>query len=96
MTVQVGGYDFEQVMYDEIGDVLYLRNSSSGGGSSTHGTTEGHAVRLDAEGNIIGMTIVNARWLIERDKTIVITVPQHRIEAPAKDIGLALERSTSR
>jgi uncharacterized protein YuzE len=96
VTIQVGGYDFEQVTYDEIGDVLYLRNLSPGGEVSTHGTTEGHAVRLDAEGRVIGMTIVNARWLIERDKTIVVTVPQLRIEASAKDIGLALERSTSR
>jgi uncharacterized protein YuzE len=96
LSVRIGGHDFEHVSYDDVADVLYLRNEHHGKGVRTHGTTEGHAVRLDAEGTVIGMTIVNARWLIERDGTIVISVPQQRIEAPAKDVGIALEQSVSK
>jgi len=96
LSIRIGGYDFEHVSYDDVADVLYLRNEHHQGGVSTHGTTEGHAVRLDVNGNVIGMTIVNARWLIERDGTVVISVPHQRIEAPAKDLGVALERSASK
>jgi hypothetical protein len=31
------------------------------------GTPEGHAVRDDADGTVIGVTTINARWLIDGD-----------------------------
>jgi uncharacterized protein YuzE len=95
LSVRVGGQLFEEISYDDVADVLYLRNEHHGEGVSTYGTPEGHAVRLDGDGNVVGMTIVNARWLIERDGTIVVSVPQQRIEVPAKDLDVALERATS-
>lgn len=93
MSARIGGHDFEYVSYDDEGDVLYLRTEGHGDGVSTYGTSEGHAVRLDAEGGVVGMTIVNARWLVERDGTLIITVPHHRIEASAVEVGMALDRS---
>ncbi|MDQ2759992.1 MAG: hypothetical protein M3Y17_06035 [Actinomycetota bacterium] len=42
-------------------------------------------MRLDQQGNVIGITIVNAKWLIERDGKIAITVPSC-IEASAEDL----------
>ena len=95
MSVRIGNREFEKVSYDDVVDVLYLRNEHDEKGVTTYGTSEGHAVRLDAGGNVVGMTIVNARWLIERDGSIVISIPQQRIEAPAKDLGIALEQSVS-
>jgi hypothetical protein len=38
-------------------------------------TLEGHAVRLGEHGEIIGITIVNARCLLERDGGLKVTVP---------------------
>jgi hypothetical protein len=38
---------------------------------------------------VIGLTIVNARWLIERDGKITITVPS-LIEATAEELAPAL------
>jgi uncharacterized protein YuzE len=32
-------------------------------------------VRLDDDGDIIGITIVNAKWLVEHNGKITITVP---------------------
>ena len=95
MTIQLGGIDFEHSSYDEVADVLYLRTERHQEGASTHGTPEGHAVRLDPDGNVVGMTIVNARWLVERDGALAISVPQKRIEASAKDVGIALQRIVS-
>ena len=42
----------------------------------------------DARG-VIGITIVNAKWLVERDGQITISVPE-RIETPASDLAAAL------
>jgi uncharacterized protein YuzE len=96
VSVRIGDHEFEHATYDEVGDVLYLRNGEPKPAASTYGTPEGHAVRLDEDGKIIGLTIVNARWLLEQEKGIAITIPQQRIEAPAGDVGAALERSVSK
>jgi hypothetical protein len=48
---------------------------------------EGHAVRFDADGRLIGITIVNARKLVDKDGGIRITVPE---TISAADIGPAL------
>lgn len=92
MTVRIGDYEFDHVSYDARGDVLYLRAGESRPAASTYGTPEGHAVRFDEAGNVIGITIVNAKWLIDRDGKITITVPE-LIETPAEDLGPALAGS---
>jgi uncharacterized protein YuzE len=89
MTVHVGPYEFDHVTYDSDGDVLYLRRGQQQAATDTVGTPEGHAVRLDGSGQVIGITIVNAKWLVERDGTITITVP-NLIETNADDLAAAL------
>jgi uncharacterized protein YuzE len=96
LSIRIGDHDFELVSYDDEADVLYLRTARHQDGVSTHGTPEGHAVRLDAKGAVVGMTIVNARWLVKRDGKLIISVPHHRIEAPAAEVGLALDQSASK
>lgn len=89
MTITVGGHEFDHVSYDAETDVLYLRSGSSQAAASTFGTPEGHAVRLDEQGRVIGITVVNAKWLIERDGKLAITVPE-LIEASADELAPAL------
>ena len=74
-TVRIGEHEFDHATYDGDADVLYLRNGESGTTATTYGTPEGHAVRLNSEGRVVGMTLVNARWLLERDGHIRVTVP---------------------
>ncbi len=95
MSLRIGHLAFEYANYDEAADVLYLRNGDPTPAAATYGTPEGHAVRLDEQGEVIGMTIVNARWLSERENEIVVSIPQQRIKASARDVGAALERSVS-
>lgn len=78
-----------RVSYDADGDVLYLRRGERQAAADTVGAPEGHAVRLDADGQAIGITIVNAKWLLERDGRLAITVPS-RIETSAEEISQAL------
>ncbi|MCW3018269.1 MAG: hypothetical protein JWN10_577 [Solirubrobacterales bacterium] len=75
MTVHVGTYEFDHVDYDKDGDVLYLRTGPEQPAADTFATPEGHAVRLDERGEVIGITIVNAKWLLERDGGLKVTVP---------------------
>jgi uncharacterized protein YuzE len=89
MSVHVGPYEFDHVSYDRDGDVLYLRRGDRQAAADTFGTPEGHAVRLDATGEVIGITIVNAQWLVKRDGTITITVPK-LIETNPEDLAAAL------
>lgn len=89
MSVHVGPYEFDHDSYDSDGDVLYLRRGERQAAADTFGTPEGHAVRLDENGEIIGITIVNAKWLLERDGTITVTVPS-LIETNAAELAAAL------
>lgn len=89
MTVHVGPYEFDHVSYDSEGDVLYVRRGEKRAGADTFGTPEGHAVRLDEDGEVIGITIVNAKWLLERDGTITVTVGS-LIETNPDELAAAL------
>jgi uncharacterized protein YuzE len=89
MTVHVGPYEFDHVSYDSDGDVLYLRRGDRQEAAETFSTPEGHAVRLDENGEVIGITIVNAKWLVERDGKVTVTVPS-LIETNADDLAEAL------
>jgi uncharacterized protein YuzE len=89
MTVHVGPYEFDHVSYDSDGDVLYLRQGTRQKAVETFSTPEGHAVRMGSNGEVIGITIVNAKWLVERDGKITVTVPS-LIETNADDLAAAL------
>ncbi len=89
MTIRVGNHEFDHVSYDAEADVLYLHHGEPVPAAETVGTPDGHAVKLDSAGEVIGLTIVNARWLAERDGHITITVPE-RIETSASELAPAL------
>jgi uncharacterized protein YuzE len=89
MIVHVGPYEFDQVSYDSDGDVLYLHRGERQEVAETFRTPEGHAVRMDENREVIGITIVNAKWLVERDGKITVTVPS-LIETNADDLAAAL------
>ncbi|HEY1833132.1 MAG TPA: DUF2283 domain-containing protein [Solirubrobacteraceae bacterium] len=89
MTVHVGPYEFDHVDYDKDGDVLYLGTGPEQPAADTFATPEGHAVRLDEQGAVIGITIVNAKWLMERDGGLKVTVPSQMDTDPG-DLARAL------
>lgn len=74
-TVAIGDTVFDHVSYDRDADVLYLSVGEPRGAHHTFGTPEGHAVRYCADEEIIGITIVNARALLERGE-LSVTVPR--------------------
>ena len=88
-TVNIAGIDFDRIAYDAGGDVLYLHVGDPKTAVDWDATPEGHATRYAADGRLVGLTIVNARWLLERDGKIVLTLPEHRVEATQLDALLA-------
>lgn len=90
--VQIGSHEFDRARYDADADVLYLSEGPHQEAASTFATPEGHAVRLDASGEVIGLTIVNAKWLLDRDGKLVVTIPE-RIESSRRDLEPAMSPS---
>jgi uncharacterized protein YuzE len=84
-AVKIAGIEFDRVVYDRKGDVLYLHVGDPGSAVDFDGTPEGHAVRYGPDGSLVGITILNARWLLEHEGKIVLTLPEQRVEA--RDLG---------
>jgi uncharacterized protein YuzE len=82
MTVTIGSLTFDQASYDARGDVLYLHIGDPRQAAGSEETPEGHVLRFDADGEVIGLTIINAKWLLERDHAINVTVPEHVAVGP--------------
>jgi YD repeat-containing protein len=76
MTVILGDLEFDNVRYDGGADVLYLHVGDPAAAVEFDESPEGHALRYDARGRLVGVTIVNARWLLEQDEQVTITLPK--------------------
>jgi uncharacterized protein YuzE len=76
--------------YDADGDVLYLHVGQPQPGEGEE-TPEGHVVRF-APGTqqIVGLTIINPRQVLDRDGRLIVTVPE-TVEATAEDLAAALQ-----
>jgi uncharacterized protein YuzE len=82
MTITIGTIKFDHVDYDADGDVLYLSVGEPHEAADSYGTIEGHNVRYDETGRVIALTLVNAKWLLERDGEVRVTIP-NRVSADA-------------
>lgn len=89
VTVHIGHLAFDHADYDAEGDVLYLHVGTPRASESEE-TPEGHAVHyLPGTHDVVGLTIVNAKWLLERDGRLKVTVPEI-VEATAADLAPGL------
>ena len=89
MTVEIDGIVFDNVDYDGEADVLYLDVGDPNRAVDWDESPEGHGLRLGPGDELIGITIVNARWLLEQDGKIVVTLPDGR-RLETSDLGPAL------
>jgi uncharacterized protein YuzE len=82
MTITIAGINFDHAHYDERGDVLYLNVGEPRRAARGLETPEGHAVHYDEDGGVIGLTLLNVRWTLEREGELKLTFPQaHLSEA---------------
>jgi uncharacterized protein YuzE len=91
MTITLGAFEFDNVFYDADADVLYLHKGEPASAVDFDESPEGHALRFDAEGKLIGVTVLNAKRGLERDGELKVTVPEVvRADADALAPALAL------
>lgn len=83
MSITIGSTTFDRVSYDSDGDVLYLHVGDPSSAVDFDESPEGHALRFDGAGRLVGVTIVNARRLLQQGDPITITVPQRLAIDPA-------------
>jgi uncharacterized protein YuzE len=85
----IGSITFDRAGYDRDSDVLYL-NIGEPRAAEGEETPEGHVLRY-APGTqtIVGLTILGARRLLDRDGNLTVTIPEP-IAASADDLAPAL------
>ncbi|MDQ6836652.1 MAG: DUF2283 domain-containing protein [Actinomycetota bacterium] len=82
MTLTIAGIDFQRHDYDAAADVLYLSvEDYSGPPATAYASPEGHGVEYDETGRVVAMTLVNVRWLLEREGELTITWPAGHVDA---------------
>jgi len=89
MTIHIGPLVFDHADYDTEGDILYLHIGAPEAGEGEE-TPEGHVLRF-APGTqrIVGLTIINAKHVLDRDGRLVVTVPE-TVEASVDELAPAL------
>lgn len=75
MSIRIADITFDRVDYDAEGDVLYLHHGDPSTAVDYDASPEGHALRFDEQGNLVGITIINARWLLDHEGEIALTIP---------------------
>jgi len=89
VNIHIGPLVFDHADYDQDGDVLYLHRGAPQHAEGEE-TPEGHVLRFaPGTDQIVGLTIVNARWLLDRDRRLVVTIPE-KVEASAAELAPGL------
>ncbi len=89
MNVKIDDLTFDRGHYDAEGDVLYLGRGDANHAPDAALTPEGHGVRYDDNGEVIGVTIIDARRIVEHDGYLTITLP-HSVRVDARELARAL------
>ena len=89
MKLTIGNFTFDHATYDAKGDVLYLHMGPPRAAADADETPEGHVLRVDQKGVVIGLTIINAKYFLERDGELVVTVPETQ-RVPAAELQALL------
>lgn len=88
--IHLSTYAFDNVTYDAEGDVLYMSIGDPQPASEALEAPEGHAVRFDAEQKVIGVTIINAKWYLEKEGDIKVTLPTTAAIADRREVEAAI------
>ena len=75
MSITIGGVTFDRVVYDREGDVPYLHVGDPATAVDYDESHEGHGLRFDASGRLVGVTMVSIRRMLEAGEPITVTIP---------------------
>jgi uncharacterized protein YuzE len=89
LSITIDGLVFDHADYDAEGDVLYLARGEAEAASDAALTPEGHGIRYGPNGEVIGVTIINAKSILGRDGHVTITLP-HEVRVDVDALAPAL------
>jgi uncharacterized protein YuzE len=87
VRVAIGRTTFDRVVYDQAADVLYLHVGDPSTAVDLDEAPEGHALRFDAAGRLVGLTIVGAKALLQRDGHLTVTIPPEQVDVDAATLA---------
>jgi uncharacterized protein YuzE len=91
MTIQAGPYTFDHVVFDDEGDVLYMAVGSPRRASGRL-MRDNTFLRFDHDTDeLVGMTVINARLLLQRDGVITVTLPDGS-QVPLQGVEAAIKQ----
>jgi uncharacterized protein YuzE len=79
--------DFDTAHYDRDADVLYLSVGDPDRAVDFDETPDGHALRYDAKSDLVGITIVGARKLVDEHRDLHVQAP---VTLPAHALAQAI------
>ena len=89
VNITIGPLSFDHADYDAENDVLYLHIGAPEPAEGEE-TPEGHVIRYaPGSSRVVGLTVLGARRVLERDGRLAITVPKI-VETTAEQLAPAL------
>jgi uncharacterized protein YuzE len=67
VSITIWNTPFDHADYDADADVLYLHVGDPATAVDFDESPEGHALRFDAEGHLVGVTVVGAKQLLSEE-----------------------------
>lgn len=90
MTVMMGVSRSSTATTTPTGDVVYLARGTSNTAADALLSPEEHGVRLGADGELIGVTLISVKRLLEQDGCLTITVPR-TVHMREDELGAVLD-----
>ena len=76
LQITIAGVSFDRVRHDAEADVLYLHAGDPSTAKDFDESPEGHHLRFDSEGRLVGITLVGVRRDLEAGHRVTVTVPE--------------------
>lgn len=73
MSLTIAATNFDRIDYDRDADVVYLSAGDPARAVDFDESLDGHALRYDADGKLIGITIVGARDLVAAGEDVLVS-----------------------
>jgi hypothetical protein len=90
LKVRIGNIEFDRVSYDRDVDVLYLHVGDPEDASEFDASVEGHPLRYDEVGRLVGVTLLGPRKLLAEEGRVTVTTPEGRFLADSEGLSEAL------
>lgn len=76
LQITIAGVSFNRVSYDAEADVLYLHVGDPSTAVEFDESPEGHHLRFDGAGRLVGITLVGVQRDLEAGRRVIVTLPE--------------------